>query len=77
VCGMASTGGLNRRRYHVTDARGDHRICHMCQTVANGKGIPDWKARYGNMVIWDDTVTWDDIERIEAHKARKNVAVEG
>lgn len=38
-CRMASTGGLSRRKYVVTDNPNGRRICHMCNLKSDG--LPD------------------------------------
>jgi hypothetical protein len=33
ACRMASTGGLNIRRYTIADTRGSRDVCFMCRKV--------------------------------------------
>lgn len=43
-CRMASTNGLNLRRYQVVEQSG-LRLCQMCRTNARKVGTPNWEQK--------------------------------
>lgn len=58
ACRMASTGGLNSRKYMVADSLGDRTVCVMCahNFAKDSRGVA---ASNPKRVVWDES--WDDV----------------
>jgi hypothetical protein len=60
LCRMASTGGLNRKRYEVSDDPGERFICQICSGL--DARMPNRKRPAPRQVgvVWEDS--WESVE---------------
>lgn len=69
ACRMASTGGLNLKKYVKGNCPGSRTICKMCLAVSM-RDHPDVVKAFDNYKAWLDTLGTDELEELDRLFAR-------